>query len=131
MDFTNDYIMRQLEIAVRGISALMFGREVVAAEERDVEGESPGSGMLYHQLKKMVAEGRIGEAEDALFEYASGDAAGIHLYTALQFYSDLYELDEEELERGGFSHREILDGLGDISTIYGIDLSFTEYPDVE
>lgn len=82
-------------------------------------GELSGEAYLAYTLDTMVAEGKINEAEDLLFENITAHPHAEYLKVALDFYARLAEMDEAELERHDFSHQEILDGLSEVRAICG------------
>jgi hypothetical protein len=120
MYFNNDYIMRQLENMTRALANILFDRDIPAVELIDVYGNLTSSGILYHRLRHQVAEGKICQAEDLLFDEIRRNPLPAHLSAAVEFYNDLSRLTDSDLERGGFSRMEISEGIKDVMKLYEI-----------
>ncbi len=82
-------------------------------------GELSGEAYLGYTLDTMVAEGKINEAEDLLFENIKAHPRAEYLKLALDFYARLAEMDEAELKRYDFSLQEVSDGLSEVKAICG------------
>jgi len=123
MYFTNDYIMRMIEIAIHGLASLVFNRQIPAVLLFDEAGNPSSSGLLYHRLKKLLQLGEINEAENLLFEEIERNPLDAHLQTAIQFYQDIAQLTDEALQSRHFSRDEVLEGVVDVGRIYGVDLT--------
>ena len=118
MYFNNDYIMRQLENMTRALANILFDRDIPAVELFDEYGNLTSSGILYHRLRHLMAEGKICQAEDLLFDEMRKNPLPAHLSAAVEFYNDLSRLSDAELERGGFSRTEISEGIEDAMRLY-------------
>ena len=75
--------------------------------------------LLYREISRLVAEGKICEAEDLLYERLDIDDLN-HLEMAVDFYQTVNRLDDTELERCNFSRDEIDDGLKTIMNMFGL-----------
>ena len=68
--FPNDYILRQIELLGRGLREMVYhDQEDLSEEVFSGQGVFSGKNYLRHLLRRLVSEGRIGEAEDALFAW--------------------------------------------------------------
>ena len=118
--FQEDWVMRQIRYAIQFIARLLFNKDTVTYEVQDIYHPTV-TDMLYSRLNSLVDEGRINEAENLLFESLDpGDTN--HLILALDFYSRINELSDEELEAKAFSREEIESGLNDIKARFGISI---------
>lgn len=118
MYYADDYIMRQIELGIRGMAKVLFGKEdtidLVSIEQDTVSQE----GLLLHLLKKLLYKKKVNEAENLLFETIEQDPQISYLKTALAFYEELQSWSDEELQAGDFSRQEIADGLKAINRLY-------------
>lgn len=118
--YQQDYVMRQIETAVRFIAKLMFGSESLTEAFIEMNLDS-STDYLLSDLLKMVERGEYAKAEDLLFERIDPKNTN-YLAVALTFYDRLNILSDRELENGRFSREEIREGLRDIAKEYGIEL---------
>lgn len=118
--FQQDYIMRQIEMFARTLALLVFRKEETAYELREEEAETQ-KGRLYRLLRQLTEEGKINEAEDRLFEALDPEDLSL-LEIAIDFYMRLNAMEEEEMERAGYSREEIQQGLTECAHFYGVDL---------
>ena len=117
---TEDWMMRQVETLARSIAYLVFKKESTqyvptgAAEDAEVEE-------LYRRLLERVNAGDIGGAEDLLFEASDGGDLRC-LEVAVDFYSRLNDLSDDQLRQAGFEREEIQEGLHDLAAQFGVSL---------
>ncbi|MEG0766464.1 MAG: DUF6483 family protein, partial [Clostridia bacterium] len=66
MFYQRDWFMRQIEIMVRAIAHIFFGKEQISYEivQPDALTESD---LLYQRVLQLLLEKRVNDAEDALF----------------------------------------------------------------
>ncbi|MFZ5975456.1 MAG: DUF6483 family protein [Bacillota bacterium] len=83
--YQNDIIQRELENLSRFFKVL-FEKETVSFEIVDEQGRVSEGGMLYYDLKSLISENRINEAEDLLFEKFGQNPNEEYLEIAVQFY---------------------------------------------
>jgi len=119
----DNYLGRQIDIMARMLSMFLLKREVSTyfdsvSGETTLEGEASG---FVARLEALVADGKIGAAEDALFDLLDEDAPGYVIQSAIVFYMKLNNLKDKALEDGGFSKEEILDGLNEMKALFGIE----------
>ncbi|MBQ9461632.1 MAG: hypothetical protein IJU51_06935 [Clostridia bacterium] len=124
MGFQDDWVMRQIDIVARFVSSLVFKKEIV-------EYQPSASDMLshtdevYYAIMRLLKEGKICEAEDALFENIEFSDRYVELAT--DFYRRLNAMTDQELEAADFSRDEVYDGFIDILNQLGIPVEqFTE-----
>lgn len=122
--FENDYIMWEIEKITRLLAMAMFHKELDTTEFVDEKGNLSGGQFLTYRLNRLVLEGQIGKAEDLLFEALEEDTGEDYRMAALDFYSGLQKLNDAQLEAGGFSREEILEGLREIKRKFGVEDHF-------
>lgn len=122
-NFENDYIMRMIRDMVRFIATVAFGRTDLMVDIDDINkadtGRVPPSTLMYADMLALLEKGNICGAEDMLYEQMDTSDMG-YLEAGLAFYHKLTELDDDELESCNYSREEILDGLRELSDIFGI-----------
>ena len=123
-DFERDYVMRVIRDMVRFISTVVFGRtelmvDIDSTTKAEV-GTVPPSVTMYTELLRMVEQGDINGAEDLLYEQIDPSDIG-YLEAGLAFYHKLTDISDRELEACNYSREEILDGIHELSEMYGID----------
>jgi len=116
--YTNDYIVRMIEDMSAFLAHVIFQKEAAVIEIVDEQGNISESGLLQLQLVSMIGEGRLNEAENLLFEKIAAAPNQAYLKVALDFYANLDSLNDESLNRAGFTRAEIVEGLADIQKIY-------------
>lgn len=120
--FQNDYIMRQVEMLGRFLAKMIFNKETTVYEVIiDEEGNITEAGLLYLDLKTMIKEGKINEAENFLFDRIETTYDKEYLEIAIDFYSQLNNLPNEFLEEHDFSREEVMEGLSRVKQLYGIE----------
>ena len=118
--FQRDYILRQIE-ELSTVTSLVFFKKKRVLYELPQTDEYSDSDLLYFQLKQLVKENKLNEAEDLLFDRAQpGDKNS--LAVALDFYQTLNEMDDEALEAASYSREEIRQGLEDFLAEFGFQL---------
>ncbi len=117
MGFQDDWILRQIEIIARYVANLVFHKNNVSYtfESSEMLTETD---QLHLILDRFIKEGRIGEAEDLLFENMQMTDKYIELAT--DFYTRLNALTDDELKAGDFSRDEVYDGYIDVLTKLGV-----------
>ncbi|MBD5498842.1 MAG: hypothetical protein HDR11_13985 [Lachnospiraceae bacterium] len=120
--FEQDYIMRLIKEMVRTILKLLF----------NIDTDSPSTDLLKEtedkampeSLMNMIDDGRIDEAENKIYEITE-ERDKKNLEIAILFYSYLNDKSDAFLEEHNFSREEVMQGLKDVLSRYGID-SFAE-----
>ena len=113
-----NWIMRQIKAIADTIAAIIFRKAEISYEIQD-ETNHTETDILFLRLNKMLDDGDINGAEDALFEQLNPTDIN-YLLLAVDFYQRLNEKSDEELECDGFSRDEVKDGISEIMEIYGI-----------
>ncbi len=117
MGFQDDWIMRQIDMVSRFVAKLIFNKDEIGYQPESSEMLSE-TDRLHLRLDGLIREGRIGEAEDLLFDNAVFSDKYVEL--ASDFYKRLNSLTDKELEAGGFSRDEVFDGYIEILTRLGV-----------
>lgn len=117
MGFQDDWILRQIEIIARYVANLVFHKNSVSYTFESSEMLSEMD-QLHLILDRFIQEGRVGEAEDLLFENMQMTDKYIELAT--DFYTRLNRMTDTELEAADFSRDEVYDGYVDILTKLGV-----------
>lgn len=117
-EFENDYIMRLIREFIRAIikAILNIDLEVPGTDILKVEQSRDAADELY----KRVEEGRINEAENAVYDLIETGGEE-ELKTALLFYSYLNEKEDDFLRENDFSREEIKQGLENVVSKYGLE----------
>ncbi|HCC00968.1 MAG TPA: hypothetical protein DEP42_07135 [Ruminococcaceae bacterium] len=118
--FEDDYLMRQIEDITEALGKVLFEKQSGATELFDEQGNLSESSFLTYRLNRLIAEGKINEAENILFDAIEEGAKPAYLQVAMNFYGTLSKMKEEKLQTFGFSHAEIRDGLKEIKTIFKV-----------
>lgn len=121
--FENDYLMRQIELLSNALGKMLFQKDITIDEGAiiDDQGTISQGYLLLYQLKGMVREKRLNEAEDLLFDTIEKEPREEFLQSAVDFYADLQQMSDEELADCDFSREEIREGFSDILAIYKIE----------
>ena len=119
MEFTQDWIMRQIQMIAQFLAKLLFGKETTDYIVED-ELALNGTDLLYKALCALLEKGEIGKAEDVLFE-ALENGGKENLEVAIDFYSKLNKMTDAQLKAGNFSREEVEDGLRNAAAMFGLD----------
>lgn len=112
----NDFDLRLTNELIESYLRIAYG--INPAEFLDAQKGLITDNPVYPELKKLIEENRINDAEDLLYEYASPINPDI-LKVGLFFYYDLNRLDDETLEKASFTREEVKEGLQELMSIYG------------
>lgn len=115
---TDDYATRINNGMVSTLLKLIFNIELGKNDDRafkSLEMEDK-----FEELKKLIEEGSINDAENTLLEELDSDDME-YLKLALMFYYTLNDKDGDFLDKNDFSKSEISDGLRYVSGIYGYE----------
>ena len=104
-----DYIMRIIKEMVRVLFSLMLGKQYISVELPE-ENKYEVSGKALGELKEMVNEGFVNEAENILLENIDYTQKR-EVLAAILFYQYISEKDIDFLEAHNYSKEEALDGI--------------------
>ena len=117
--FEQDYIMRMIHQVIWAMFKLLFQIDVDAAGEV-IPLAREGDARLLDELTDMIDSGRVGEAEDIVFDLADAqDPQDVQL--VLLFFLRLNDKSDEFLEEHGFTRQELAEDLKSILAKYGLD----------
>ncbi|MDE5824202.1 MAG: hypothetical protein K2H91_05915 [Lachnospiraceae bacterium] len=108
-EYEKDYIMRVIKEMVRVLFSLLFGKKYVSVEQEN-ENKYEISGKKLNELKAMVDQGKMNEAENILLDgidYANKKEVA----AAALFYQYLSEQEDDFLKQHNYSKEEVLDGM--------------------
>ncbi|GLB28527.1 hypothetical protein LAD12857_04500 [Lacrimispora amygdalina] len=115
---TDDYATRINNGMVSTLLKLIFNIELGKNDDRAFKSRDMEE--KFEELKKLIEDGSINEAENTLLDELDSDDME-YLKLALMFYYTLNDKDGEFLENHDFSKSEISDGLRYVSGIYGYE----------
>lgn len=118
MFYKRDWILRQIQMIADMIAHAVFGTSAIAYMSES-EAAPTEADQLYLKLDMLIAQKRIGEAEDCLFDSIEAGNRK-HLELAMDFYQKLNRLSDEALEEANFPRQEILDGMNFIIEKFGL-----------
>lgn len=113
--------MRQITNLIQMIGKVIFKNDNIQLNIHD-ESNSAKIHRLYERLINLLNNLKINEAEDLLFENIDTKDL-IYIKIAMDFYSRLNKLNDEELEMADFTREEIRAGLEDVLKLYNISLT--------
>lgn len=113
---TRDYLMEEAERLSKLIAAVVFQKKLVE-EQSGVAYSIPQDAMLLADLRGMVLNGNINEAENLLFERLTTNPTSQTFTVAGIFYKELSELTDVALNSTGFSRQEIMEGIQSVDRI--------------
>lgn len=116
MALKQDYILRMIEELINVLV------KTLKDEDKDVLVDENNNGSndneLYIYLKSLVDDKKINEAENYLFERLEENNKK-DFFAGMSFYKYLNEKDDEFLDECNYSREEIVEGMADISRMYG------------
>ncbi len=118
--FENEYILRLIKDLARTATALFCGKDSVKSGI-DIEDNNvifSEDELLEFLIKKHLNEGKVNEAENMLFEALRNRRTAKNLETAMLFYEELINWDEDKLLSCNFSKFEIQQGLMEVKRIF-------------
>lgn len=119
MGFQDDWMLRQIEMITRHVAMMIFHKRAVRYELSSSEMLSE-TDELHLKLDGLIREGKLCEAEDLLFDNLMFTDRYIEL--AVDFYTRLNQLTDQELENGGFTRDEVYDGYVEILMLLGVPI---------
>ena len=119
MFYKRDWILRQIQMIADMIAHAVFGTSAIAYMSEN-EAAPTETDQLYLKLDMLIAQKRIGEAEDCLLDSMEAGNRK-HLELAMDFYQKLNRLSDEELAEANFPRQEIMDGVNFIIEKFGLN----------
>ena len=110
--------MRQIEMLTEAIASLIFNRETAIRYEVRDEIRQAETDVLHLQLRTLLNENKINEAENLLFDMIDPLKTN-HLIIAVDFYEKVNKLSDAELKEYDYSKEEVLDGLNRVKELFG------------
>jgi len=111
-----DYITRMINGNIRTILKLVFHME--GNQEDNIVLENEEVAQKYIRLTDLINVGKVNEAENILLEELDySDIKGFEM--GLKFYSYLNDIDQDFLEECDYTKKEIVQGIKDMSKMYG------------
>jgi len=116
--YHQDWFIRQIRYIIQYIAKLILNKSVVEYEIRDINNQTK-TDELYLRIQRMLVERNLNEAENLLFDRL--DAADYdYLLIALDFYTKVNNMSDDDLDEADFPREEIESGLMELKHIYGI-----------
>lgn len=117
MIYQQDWLVRQVQMMIEFLINIALKKKA----EKQISEFDIVSQRQTQQIKELLSQNRVCEAENLIFETANTlkDDADFFI-TALEFYDTLNNMDEETLNKFNFSHKEIKEGLKDFCSHYDI-----------
>ncbi len=113
-----DWYMRQIQLVIVAISQMVLGKGSI--EYLSAEGDAIShTDTLHRTVLDLVKKQEIRDAQALMFEHLDVSDSN-HLVLALDFYQELNQLTDDELESGGFSRDEIFKGLHKVMDLFSI-----------
>ena len=115
---TDDYATRINNGMVSTLLKLIFNIELGKNDDRAFKSREMEE--KFEELKKLIDEGSINDAENTLLEELDSEDME-YLKLALMFYYTLNDKGGDFLDKNDFSKSEISDGLRYVAGIYGYE----------
>ena len=115
--FETDPIMREIQNLSRFIGIVALQKDIAHEQIIDEKGILSLSNFLRVRLRELTAQGRINDAENYLFEVLGTRVTEEKIAVALEFYTELGTLTDDQLQAAGYSREEILEGLTELSKL--------------
>lgn len=118
MALKQDWILKQIDMLIQFVARLVFLKDNLTYGINDKTNLSH-TDLIHEKLKLLLSNGKIGEAEDVLFDNISENSID-SLELSLDFYQRLNSLTDKYLEENDFSRKEVEDGLRDVLKRFNI-----------
>lgn len=106
--------MKQIQEYIQFLLRLIFPQGDVALRKKKITESD-----AFHELVKLIDEGRYNDAEDILFDGA--EEGTIDLASGIFFYQMLLDIPEKTLRAHDFSTKEIETGLRDFAKLFNVE----------
>lgn len=117
MALKQDYILRMIEELINVLIKTLKNENKEDIEIDDVE-KLKNENKFYKELIDLVDNKKINEAENYLYEKLEENNK-TDFVIGMAFYKDLNEKDDSFLEECNYSREEVLEGIADLSKMYG------------
>ncbi len=117
MAYQTDYLLRMIEEMGEVLRKTFHVNGEDDVPLFDEQGNLLESGLFFTQLRQMLDQGRVNEAENLLFERLEAADTADYLNVAVQFYRVLGQWSDEKLQTYGFSRQEVAEGLEDVRAL--------------
>ena len=117
--FKEDYIERHMQLIAISLAKTIFNKEQIVHELTDPY-RNADTNELHKRLMDLLADGKINEAENLLFEAIEINSTFDYDYVriALDFYLKLDQYNDNYLELCQFSRKEIETGWNEITKLF-------------
>lgn len=118
MALKQDWILKQIDMIIQFVARLVFNKDSATYEIKQSTNLSQ-TDLIYENLSILLKDGKIGEAEDLLFDNMDENNINF-LELSLDFYKKLNSLTDTYLEENDFSREEVENGLRDVLKKFNI-----------
>jgi hypothetical protein len=112
-----DWFVRQLDVMSTAIGNLIFNRNTTIHYEVRDEIKQVENDILYLQLRALLNDDKINEAENLLFEMVNPHDSN-HQIIAVDFYEKISKMTNDELKKHDYSREEIVSGLNEMKKLF-------------
>lgn len=130
--YQQDWILRQVQMIMQTILHADDRQSMLLQEQLEYEVEDlsnskqvPDVGSFYYDIMALLNTGQINQAENMLFEAVRQDEEKVHLLAAMDFYANLFRMNDDFLKKHSYTREEIGQGLKDILQLYHIQTELT------
>lgn len=110
----NDFLLKQIQEYIQFLLRLIFPQGDIALKKKMITESD-----AFHELVKLIDEGRYNDAEDILFDGA--EEGNMDLASGIFFYQMLLDIPEKTLRAHDFSTKEIETGLRDFAKLFNVE----------
>lgn len=119
MNIKEDWLMRQVEGTANITAKIIFNKDSPTYDMTEAYLHADAD-HLHKFLMNLIADSKINEAENLLFESIDTFDSN-YLLLALDFYARLNEYDDHYLKQYNFSRDEIDEGLMEVKKLFGFN----------
>ncbi len=113
--FQNDYLLRQIETMAKALASTLLNKSFINEDGQENDNIIINEeDFIEYIFNKLIAEEKINEAENMLYDKILTVKSEKNLNLALLFYSNLSRQDDERLIKLNFTREEIAQGLQEI-----------------
>ena len=119
MAVQDDHMIRNIQDVGRLIAKLLLHEQQPNYKLPEKEADYTEADRLFATIMKLAEEGKINEAENELYMGMVEDDVD-YLELALTFYLYLNDMDGDFLDDNGYSREEVLEGMKDLASDWGV-----------